>query len=164
MLERRGKAGWAKFHLRPAKYSRAIQMPDFPGCPERAIELGLAEGLEVGRGDRFRRVDLDPDERRGPLLVTDVELRRLILVSKDRIWALDRLDRLTVRAIYYFPRRNSGKYDRERGFRHEFGEGGPRAERDWHLAYPKLCARGKAGFAYELCDGEFTIEPRGIVG
>lgn len=140
-------------------------MPDIDGGPTDAIELGLAEGLEVeDRHGRYVRVELDPDPTRGPLLVTDVGLRRLWIVSKDPVEAFRPHAFRRVRAIYYYPRRNSGKYDRERGFRHEFGEGGKRPQEDWVKAYPYLLARGAGGRGWELDDGEFTIEPRGIVG
>lgn len=165
MSESRARAGWARFHLRGSAAARGLEMPDIVGGPTDAIELGLAEGLEVEvRDGRYERVEFDPDPKRGPLLVTDDGMTRLWIVSKDPVDALEGLGGCVVRAVYYYPRRNSGKYDRERGFRHEFGEGGPRPESAWHMAYPVLRARGAGGRGWELAEGEFTIEPRGIVG
>lgn len=165
MSSERSKAGWASFHLRGSQHSKRIRMPDIDGGPEHAIELGLAEGLEVEVHDgRYERVEFKPTPARGPLLITDVALRRLWIVSRTPVSALEGMAGCTVRAVYYYPRENSGKYDRDRGFRHEFGEGGPRPETSWHLAYPVLRARGAGGRGWELAEGEFTIEPRGIVG
>lgn len=165
MSESRARAGWARFHLRGASAAKGIRMPDIEGGPSDAVELGLAEGLEVEVHDgRFERVELDPDQKRGPLLVCSAGLTRLWIVSKDPVAALDGLEGCTVRAVYYYPRDNSGKYDPDRGFRHEFGEGGERPKASWHLAYPVLRARGAGGRGWELAEGEFVIEPRGIVG
>lgn len=146
---------WAKFHLRSAANAKARRMPWIKGMAPPA-ELGLLEGLEVGS----RKVNLAP-KADGPVLAMDAGLRRLFLLS----WKPLRLSNgARVKAVWYFPRSNSGKYDRSRGFRHEFGEGGRRPKADWHLAYPMLRRLAADGRVWELVDGEFTVEDRGIVG
>lgn len=159
------KQAWAKFHLRGHENSHRVWMPDLEGGPTQAAELGLAQGLEVKASNgSWRKINFHPTSDEGPILITDAPMRRLWIVSSVRILSVDDVDGRRVRAVYYFPRKNSGKYDRSRGFRHEFGEGGPLPEHRWHEAYPRARKVHRKGFGLELIDGKFTIEPRGIVG
>ncbi len=160
-------AAWEKFHLRERDRARMTHIPSIAGVPERVTSLGLCEGVEmVDQHGTEEVVELDPTRNDGPWLVTDDEtMSRLWIVSKTPISDLLAYEGYRSSAIRYYPPANSGKFDRLRGYRHEWGEGGRLAKKDWPAkAYPMLTQVDTRGRAFEFTDGAFTVRPEGIVG
>jgi hypothetical protein len=156
---------WARFHLRDTSNARMVHIPDVPGVPKSVVALGGFEGVEVEDSHgRIVKVLTKWSERDGPWLVTDAKMKRLWVVARTQA-ALSKLrPYIGVRsaAVYYFPPATSGKHDRDRGFRHAWGDGTlPRSR--WPEAWPKL-GRMRSSRAVEFVGGQFTIEPDGIVG
>lgn len=159
-------AAWEKFHLRARDRARMTQIPDIDGLPQMVVGLGQCEGVEMAdiHGDT-EEVMLDPTRASGPWLVTDETMRRLWIVSPQPITDLLAYEGYRCAAVFYYPPANSAKYDPNRGYRHEFGDGGRFAKRDWpSKAYPLLVQVDSTGRAYEFQDGAFRVEDRGIVG
>lgn len=165
--EAAARKAWAHFHLASGRDAKVTSIPDAAGLPKTVVVLGACEGFEWqwntgdhgGKAFKFRR-----DMSKGPWLVTDIKAKRLWIVAK---WA-DDLTKLPkdgyFKAIYYYPPSNSGKHDRVRGYRHEFGEGGRLPEHRWFEVYPKLVRRGSRAIEMVPVGTPFRITERGIVG
>ena len=128
--------------------------------PRSVVALGYAQQIEFHDGPTFTW----PKSDAGPWLVTNEAGSRLWIVSRGRVpKAEDDWAGAIVRAVAYFPFRESGKHDPRRGYRHEFGEGGNRDQSEWPEAYPVM-RKVDGGRAWEFVGGEFAIRPEGIVG
>ncbi len=158
---------WEKFHLRSADHARMSQWPSIQGVPENVTALGMAEGVEmVDQHGVEEEVMLQPTRNDGPMLVTDDQSStRLWIVAKEPLTDLLPYEGYRSSAVMYFPPATSGKYDRNRGYRHAWGDGSGTPKRDWpRKHFPMLKQVDADGRAFEFVDGNFTVEPAGIVG
>lgn len=166
--ESAARKAWSKFHLASEREANVCSIPDIPGLPKTVVVLGACEGFEWqwrtgdhgGKTFKFKR-----DMKNGPWLVTDVKSKRLWIVAKSASQLAKVEPDGHFKAVYYYPPKNSGKHDRTRGYRHEFGEGGKLPESRWFQAYPRL--RRVSPRALEFvrpAKNGYTIEDRGIVG
>lgn len=165
--EAAARKAWAKFHLAGSRDAKVCSIPDVPGLPKTVVVLGACEGFEWqwhaadhgGKAVKFRR-----DMKQGPWLVTDIKAKRLWIVARSANQLRQVESDGFFKAIYYFPPSNSGKHDRTRGYRHEFGEGGRLPEHRWHEVYPRLVWRGNRAVEMVPVGTPFRITERGIVG
>jgi hypothetical protein len=157
---------WEKFHQTDRDRARLTRVPDISGLPEIVVALGLAEGVEmVDEHGVAEQVMLDPTRAEGPWLVMDEGGQTVWIVGREPVTDLLAYDGYRSKAVMYFPPSNSGKYESGRGFRHEWGEGGRLPKKDWPAkAYPMLSMVDSAGRAFVFTDGDYHVEPRGIVG
>lgn len=155
---------WGEFHLTNPSNARMTWIPSIRGLPSVVSSLGFLERVELANGRVF---DFDWTPNAGPWLVESDRHRALYIVALGRIAGLAGSAGERVSAVAYYPSERSGKYDEQRGFRHEFGEGGSLPKRRWPTVYPTLVAvSGSGGRAWALRRprGGYVVEPRGIVG
>lgn len=165
--EAAARKAWAKFHLAGSRDAKVCSIPDVPGLPKTVVVLGACEGFEWqwNTGDHGGKVfKFKRDMKNGPWLVTDIKSKRLWIVAKSASQLSKVPDDGYFKAVYYFPPDNSGKHDRTRGYRHEFGEGGRLPESRWHEVYPELVRRGTRAVEFCPVGTPFRITERGIVG
>lgn len=165
--ESAARKAWARFHLAGSRDARVCSIPDVSGLPKTVVVLGACEGFEWqwNTGDHGGKVfKFKRDMKNGPWLVTDIKSKRLWIVAKSASQLSKVPDDGYFKAVYYFPPDNSGKHDRTRGYRHEFGEGGRLPESRWHEVYPELVRRGTRAVEFCPVGTPFRITERGIVG
>jgi len=162
-------AAWGNFHLAEPDDADWEEVGDIPGLPPVVWALGFFEGGEW-EDDRGRIIDAHTTFTiaGGPWLVSapnDPKALWVVARRPDQLTRFARFDGALMPAIYYFPNETSGKFDPDRGYRHEFGDGGKLKKRDWPATWPaweRVHAR-----AFEVVaphrDG-FKIERAGIVG
>lgn len=166
--ERRVRESWSKFHLKSGKKAKVTSIKDIQGLPKTVMVLGLCEAVEFvpRQADQGGREIPFGRSEDGPWLVSDSSLRRLWVVGSRRLVGIPPGANY-VKAVVYYPPRNSGKHHSSKAFRHEFGETGEggRPRRDWPRFYPafKVVGGGRA-IALLRPRGGYTVEERGIVG
>lgn len=163
--ESAARTSWSKFHLRDGRDARIYRIPDAPGLPKTVVVLGALEGVECvsSRSPQgARQTTVRKEVRNGPWLVTDIAARRLWLLGATAAQLRSIPSRGYLKAVYYFPGKNSGKFHPTKSFRHEFGEGRhPKSQ--WHHYYPALSGSGRVR-SLKRPQGGYTVEDRGIVG
>lgn len=170
--ERRARESWSRFHLRSGGGAKVRSIKDIPGLPKTVVALGICEAIEF-TSERRRGAPSEEQEygrsEHSPWLVADSSMKRLWVVSdvatfraSDFPWPSG-----YVKAVVYFPPKNSGKHHSAKAFRHEFGETGERGRpsSEWPRFYPafKVVGGGRA-IALIRPRGGYTVEERGIVG
>jgi hypothetical protein len=162
------RKAWSRFHLREGRAAKVTKVPDVSGLPKTVVVLGACEGFEwvPGPSRRHEKVfKFKRDMKNGPWLVTDIAAKRLWIVASKPSQLAKCPNVGCFKAIYYYPPSNSGKHDKDRGYRHEHGEGGKLPKSRWPEAYPDLMPIGDR--AIELVRPKrngYIIEGRGIVG
>lgn len=165
--EAAARKAWSHFHLAGARDAKIVRIPDVHGLPKTVVVLGACEGMEWqwhAADHGGKAIKMTRDLKRGPWLVTDIKAKRLWIVASSANQLRNLEDDGFVKAIYYFPPSNSGKHDRQRGYRHEFGEGGRLPRGRWFEVYPKLVWRGTRAVEMVPVGTPFRITERGIVG
>jgi hypothetical protein len=160
------RRAWARFHLAGSRDAKVCSIPDVAGLPKTVVVLGACEGFEwqLRAGDGGKVFKFRRDMKSGPWLVTDIKAKRLWIVSGGSGQLSTIPSGGFFKAIYYYPPSNSGKHDKHRGYRHEFGEGGRLPESRWHEVYPRLSRRGSRAVEMVPVGTPFRITERGIVG
>lgn len=167
------RKAWSKFHLRDGTHANVRQIPDVNGVPREVMVLGAFEGGEFCEtrdwGCEPTILQLKRNMERGPWLVSDASMKRLWVVAKNA-QDLSRLRRHSgeyMKAIYYWPPKNSGKYHPRLAYRHAFGEvwSDEAPKPRWAKVWPKVrITSGGRCLVIERPRGGYTVEEDGIVG
>lgn len=167
------RKAWSKFHLRDGSNAKVKKIPDVAGVPNTVMVLGAFEGGEFCEsrvwGCEPEIIQLHRDMSRGPWLVTDPSLKKLWAVadSAQDLAPLRAVAGQYMKAVYYWPPKNSGKYHPKLAYRHAFGEvwADEKPKPAWAKKWPKvrITSAGRC-LVIERPKGGYTVEEDGIVG
>lgn len=167
------RKAWSTFHLRDGQHAKVKQIPDVPGVPREVMVLGAFEGGEFCESRDWdcepTIIQLKRDMTRGPWLVCDAGMKRLWAVanSASDLKRLRSVHGMYMKAVYYWPPENSGKYHKRLAYRHAFGEvwADEKPKPKWAKVWPKVrITSGGRCLVIERPARGYTIEEDGIVG